>query len=80
MELILLERLTPLSGRLHQVCYLVWKQVGIREYGEINHGSGYLTRYAHNKENLAALGQKVTKGEAIALLGSTGMSTGPCSF
>ena len=44
---------------------------------EINHGSGYLTRYAHNKENLAALGQKVTKGEAIALLGSTGMSTGP---
>ena len=44
---------------------------------EINHGSGYLTRYAHNKENLAALGQKVTKGEAIALLGSSGMSTGP---
>ncbi len=44
---------------------------------EINHGSGYLTRYAHNKENLAALGQKVNKGEAIALLGSSGMSTGP---
>ena len=44
---------------------------------EINHGSGYLTRYAHNKANLADLGQKVVKGEAIALLGSSGMSTGP---
>ena len=44
---------------------------------EVNHGSGYLTRYAHNKENLADLGQKVVKGETIALLGSSGMSTGP---
>ncbi len=44
---------------------------------EINHGNGYLTRYAHNKENLAELGQKVKKSEAIALLGSSGMSTGP---
>ena len=44
---------------------------------EINHGNGYITRYAHNKENLADLGQKVNKGESIALLGSSGMSTGP---
>ncbi len=44
---------------------------------EINHGNGYVTRYAHNKENLAELGQKVNKGESIALLGSSGMSTGP---
>ena len=44
---------------------------------EINHGNGYITRYAHNKENLAELGQKVNRGESIALLGSSGMSTGP---
>ena len=40
MELILLERLT-LCQAVARCSYLVWKQVGIREYGEINHGAGY---------------------------------------
>lgn len=43
---------------------------------EISHGDGYTTRYAHNKENLARVGQRVDKGDAIATLGSTGRSTG----
>ena len=43
---------------------------------EINHGSGYLTRYAHNKENLVNVGEKVEKGQIIAIMGSTGHSTG----
>ena len=43
---------------------------------EINHGNGYQTRYAHNKKNLVVVGQKVDKGEIIALMGSTGRSTG----
>ncbi len=53
---------------------------GIRHgYGnivEINHGNGYQTRYAHNKKNLVVVGQKVDKGEVIALMGSSGRSTG----
>lgn len=44
---------------------------------EINHGNGYVTRYAHNKENLVEVGQTVKKGEQIAKMGSSGRSTGP---
>lgn len=44
---------------------------------EINHGNGYVTRYAHNKENLVEVGDTVKKGQRIALMGSSGRSTGP---
>ncbi len=44
---------------------------------EINHSDGYVTRYAHNKENIASLGTIVKRGEVIAKMGSTGRSTGP---
>lgn len=44
---------------------------------EINHGSGYSTRYAHNSENLVAVGDEVRKGQAVALMGETGRATGP---
>jgi murein DD-endopeptidase MepM/ murein hydrolase activator NlpD len=44
---------------------------------EINHGSGYTTRYGHNQEVLVAVGDTVTRGQPIALMGSTGRSTGP---
>ena len=44
---------------------------------EITHGDGYKTRYGHNKELLVNVGDVVTKGQAIARMGSTGRSTGP---
>jgi murein DD-endopeptidase MepM/ murein hydrolase activator NlpD len=44
---------------------------------EINHGNGYVTRYAHNQRLLVTLGDTIQKGEPIALIGSTGRSTGP---
>jgi murein DD-endopeptidase MepM/ murein hydrolase activator NlpD len=44
---------------------------------EINHGNGYVTRYAHNQRTLVAPGDTVQKGQSIALIGSTGRSTGP---
>jgi len=44
---------------------------------EINHGNGFVTRYAHNKENLVKVGEVVKKGQQIAQMGSSGRSTGP---
>ena len=44
---------------------------------EINHGNGYVTRYAHNQRSLVAVGTTVMRGQPIALMGSTGRSTGP---
>jgi murein DD-endopeptidase MepM/ murein hydrolase activator NlpD len=43
---------------------------------EITHGNGYVTRYAHNAKVLVKPGQTVKRGDAIALMGSSGRSTG----
>jgi murein DD-endopeptidase MepM/ murein hydrolase activator NlpD len=44
---------------------------------EITHGNGYTTRYAHCKAVLVRVGDRVTKGQDVALVGTTGRSTGP---
>lgn len=43
----------------------------------ISHGYGYKSVYAHNKNNLVKVGDRVKKGQVIAQLGNTGKSTGP---
>jgi murein DD-endopeptidase MepM/ murein hydrolase activator NlpD len=53
------------------------KRYGYGELVEINHGNGYATRYAHNSENLVAVGEEVKKGQTVALMGKTGRATGP---
>jgi murein DD-endopeptidase MepM/ murein hydrolase activator NlpD len=49
---------------------------GYGQMVEINHGKGFTTRYAHNKENLVKVGDVVKKGQIIALMGTSGRSTG----
>jgi murein DD-endopeptidase MepM/ murein hydrolase activator NlpD len=44
---------------------------------EITHGYGYVTRYGHASKLLVQRGQEVTRGEVIAQVGSTGISTSP---
>jgi murein DD-endopeptidase MepM/ murein hydrolase activator NlpD len=43
---------------------------------EIDHGNGYVTRYAHNSRLQRAVGDLVRSGQEIAKAGSTGRSTG----
>jgi len=44
---------------------------------DINHGNGYVTRYAHNSRLLVSVGDTVEKGSQIAEVGTSGRSTGP---
>ncbi|EXB73413.1 MULTISPECIES: M23 family metallopeptidase [Acinetobacter] len=50
---------------------------GYGQYVEINHGNGYLTRYAHASRLVARVGDRVEAGEHIANVGCTGRCTGP---
>lgn len=58
---------------------VVWAgpRYGYGNLVEIDHGNGYTTRYGHAKEVVVNKGDIVKKGQVIALMGSTGRSTGP---
>jgi len=59
-----------------QVTWAGWRD----KYGimvEIDHGRGLMTRYAHLSRTLIHVGDRVTRGRPIGLLGNTGRSTGP---
>jgi murein DD-endopeptidase MepM/ murein hydrolase activator NlpD len=56
----------------------VWagERLGYGNLVEVEHGNGMVTRYAHAKAVLVKEGDVVNKGDEIALMGSTGRSTG----
>jgi len=59
---------------------VIYSDNGIRGYGNmivIAHGDDIFTVYAHNSKNKVDKGDRVDKGETIALIGNTGRSTGP---
>jgi len=58
------------------VTFAGWRQ-GYGETVEVDHGFGYKTRYAHCYKLVARKGQRVKRGDVIALVGNTGKSTGP---
>jgi len=53
------------------------EQKGYGNVVVIDHGDGFLAKYAHNQINLVQQGQEVEAGSVIAQVGSTGRSTGP---
>lgn len=67
---------TPVSSIAAGIVTWSGPRYGYGNMIEISHGNGYITRYAHNKKNLVSVGDKVEKGEVIAIMGSTGRSTG----
>ncbi|MBI4122406.1 MAG: peptidoglycan DD-metalloendopeptidase family protein [Parcubacteria group bacterium] len=54
-----------------------WNNGGYGYYIIIDHGNGIQTLYAHNSKNQVSVGDRVSKGDVIAAIGSTGRSTGP---
>jgi murein DD-endopeptidase MepM/ murein hydrolase activator NlpD len=69
---------TPIYATGDGVVSLVQSNFG--GYGkeiEINHGFGYVTKYAHLNEFNVKIGKKVKRGEIIGYSGNTGMSTAP---
>ena len=53
------------------------RKIGYGKNVIIDHGFGYTTLYAHMDEIIVKKGQKVTKGQKIGTIGSTGTSTAP---
>lgn len=68
---------TPIQAvEAGKVIYSGWAS-GYGNFVSVDHGSGYVSRYGHASSLLVRSGQKVKKGQIIALVGSTGHSTGP---
>jgi murein DD-endopeptidase MepM/ murein hydrolase activator NlpD len=53
------------------------ERAGYGQMVEVNHGNGLATRYCHNEKILVKQGDMIRKGQDVALMGSTGRSTGP---
>lgn len=59
------------------VDYAGWNAGGYGNMVDIDHGNGIMTRYGHASQVVVSTGQFVQRGQVIALMGSTGFSTGP---
>lgn len=67
---------TPVTAVAEGMVTFAGQRNGYGDVVEIDHGNGYMTRYAHNSAILAKPGQHVRVGDEIARAGSTGRSTG----
>ncbi len=68
---------TPITAVARGIVSYAGVRGGYGNVVEIDHGNGYMTRYAHAEKLLVHVGEPVRAGQAIALVGSTGRSTGP---
>ena len=69
---------TPvIAAEAGEVIICTYDTGGYGYYIAINHGNGYITLYGHLNEQLVSVGQRVSRGQRIALSGNTGGSTGP---
>jgi murein DD-endopeptidase MepM/ murein hydrolase activator NlpD len=70
---------TPVSASGDGTVVFVGKRGGYGNLVEVRHGNGYTTYYGHLSRIRKGIrrGKKVTQGEVIAYVGSTGLSTGP---
>ncbi len=67
---------TPIYAAQSGTVITATYQSGYGYYIVIDHGNGYKTYYAHCDKLLASVGENVSQGQVIALVGNTGKSTG----
>jgi len=67
----------PIVAPAGGVVKLVTWETGYGNVLEVDHGDGIVTKYAHCSKIVVRAGQKVKRGQIIANVGSTGLSTGP---
>ncbi|MBA2665833.1 MAG: M23 family metallopeptidase [Trueperaceae bacterium] len=69
---------TPIiAARAGTVTFAGWSTRGYGYLVRVRHAGGAESWYAHASRILVSVGQSVQQGERIALIGSTGLSTGP---
>jgi murein DD-endopeptidase MepM/ murein hydrolase activator NlpD len=68
---------TPVRATANGVVVFAGFRTGYGYLVTIDHGFGYITRYAHNSKLLVDTENIVKKGDLIAVSGSTGQSVGP---
>jgi murein DD-endopeptidase MepM/ murein hydrolase activator NlpD len=68
---------TPVVAPAAGVVERVTVQTGYGNVLEIDHGNGVETKYAHLSRIEVHVGQHVTRGQPIAAVGNSGLSTGP---
>lgn len=66
---------TPILAAAKGIVTFAGWMSGLGYTVEIDHGYGYTTRYGHASKVLVQRGQEVTRGEVVAQVGSTGIST-----
>jgi murein DD-endopeptidase MepM/ murein hydrolase activator NlpD len=68
---------TPIRASMAgEVAYAGWRG-GLGKAVELVHAEGWTTLYGHAREVLVGPGDRIAAGDIIALVGSTGLSTGP---
>lgn len=68
---------TPIYAAIDGVVQLAGRSSGYGNFVKINHGNGLQSGYGHMSRIAARVGQRVSRGQLIGYVGSTGMSTGP---
>jgi murein DD-endopeptidase MepM/ murein hydrolase activator NlpD len=68
---------TPIEAPAAGVVRSTGWEAGYGNTIEIDHGFGIVTRFAHTSRILVRQGQRVQRGERIALVGNSGLATGP---
>lgn len=68
---------TPIEAPAKGIVIQAGWESGYGNTVTIDHGYGIVTRFAHASRILARVGKRVERGERIALVGNTGLSTGP---